>query len=137
MRLRAGMGFSRDPLVAAIIGCAIEVHRVLGPGLLESPYRRCLAREFTLKRLPFETEVALPVVYKGERLNCGFRLDFVVEGRVVVEVKSVARLMPIHSAQLLTYMKLLSAPRGVLLNFNVPLMKYGIRCLELRADASS
>jgi len=114
-------------LSTAIIGAAIEVHKVLGPGLLESAYQAALSREFALQGLQFEREVNLPVVYKGLRLDCGYRLDFVVEGKVVVELKSVERIEPIHVAQLMTYMRLSGKKLGLLLNFNVPQMKDGIR----------
>src|SRR5512137_2662061 len=93
-------------LTHAIIGAAIEVHRVLGPGLLESAYEECLAQEFTLRSLPFERQRPLPVVYKGMKLECGYRVDLLVDGRVVVELKAVETLAPIHDAILLTYLRL-------------------------------
>ena len=118
-------------LSAAIIGAAIEVHRVLGPGLLESAYQAALARELALRGLEFEREVSLPVVYKGAQLDCGYRLDFVVEERVIVELKSVENIEPIHLAQLMTYLRLSGKRLGLLLNFNVPQMKEGIRRVVL------
>src|SRR5215831_2865529 len=93
-------------LTERIIGAAIEVHRVLGPGLLESAYEECLAHEFSLQGLGFMRQHALPVAYKGVRLDCGYRLDFIVEGRVILEIKAIEALLPIHQAQLLTYLLL-------------------------------
>ena len=112
-----------------IIGAAIKVHRVLGPGLLESVYVKCLAYELRQAGLPISTEVRLPVQYEGVNLDCGFRLDLIVNGEVILEVKSVRKLAPIHEAQLLTYLKLTGLPIGLLLNFNVPLLKQGIKRL--------
>jgi GxxExxY protein len=109
-----------------IIGAAIEVHRALGPGLLESAYQECLSREMTLRSIPFLREVGLPVVYKGTKVECAYRLDFLVDG-VVVEVKSVSGIDPVHEAQVLTYMKLGQWKLGLLMNFNVPLLVNGIR----------
>ena len=109
-----------------ILGSAIEVHRLLGPGLLESAYEECLCREFSIRSIQFERQKTLPVEYKGIKLDCGYRLDLVVENTTVVELKSVAKIEPIHKAQLLTYLKLARLPLGLLLNFNVPVMKNGI-----------
>ena len=114
-------------LTEEIIGAAIEVHRVLGPGLLESAYEECLAHELSLAQMSFTRQVALPVTYKSRQLDCGYRLDFVVEDTVVLELKVVDSLQPIHEAQLLTYLKLGGWPIGLLINFNVPLLKKGIR----------
>ena len=114
-----------------IIGAAIEVHRVLGPGLLESAYEESLCRELALRNIPFERQVPLPVEYKGVQLDCGYRLDVVVDCAVVVELKTVESLLPIHEAQLLTYLKLSRLQVGLLLNFNVALMKDGIKRLVL------
>ena len=111
----------------AIIGAAIEVHRKLGPGLLESAYRECLARELLLRNIRFEREVPVPVVYKDVHLECGYRVDFVVAGTVVIEAKSVEALAPIHEAQLLTYLSLGGWPLGLLINFNELVLKNGIR----------
>ena len=113
----------------AIIGAAIEVHRELGPGLLESAYEACLGRELELRGISFQRQVALPVAYKGEELECGYRMDLIVEDEVVVEVKAVDTLLPIHDAQLLTYLRLSGRPVGLLINFNVPFLKNGIRRL--------
>ncbi|HTG74609.1 MAG TPA: GxxExxY protein [Terriglobia bacterium] len=109
-----------------IIGAAIEVHRALGPGLLESAYEECLCRELAVRSIPFERQRPLPVEYKGTRLDCGYRIDLVVAGTVVVEIKSVSNLEPIHDAQILTYLKLGGWKLGLLINFNVPVLKDGI-----------
>ena len=113
-----------------IIGAAIEVHRALGPGLLESAYQECLSRELTLRSIPFLREVSLPVFYKGAKVDCAYRIDFVVD-EVVVEIKSVSGIDPIHEAQLLTYMRLGRWNLGLLINFNVPVLARGIRRLIL------
>ena len=113
-------------LTSQIIGAAIEVHKALGPGLLESAYQACLARELSLRRVPFEREKPLPVEYKGVQLNCGYRLDFLVNDKVVVELKAVERMHPVHEAQLLTYLMLSGCRVGLLINFNVPVLKDGI-----------
>ena len=110
-------------LSSVIIGAAIEVHKYLGPGLLESVYEQCLCHELSLRNLLFESQKPLPVVYKEKRLDCGFRLDMVVEGLIIIELKSCEKLEPIHTAQLLTYLKLSDLNLGLLLNFNVPVMK--------------
>ena len=109
-----------------IIGAAIEVHRALGPGLLESAYHECLCRELVIRGIPFQKEVALPLEYKGVHLECGYRIDLVVAGQIVVECKSVEALAPIHDAQLLTYLRLGGYKLGLLINFNVVLLKDGI-----------
>ncbi len=116
-----------DALSNKIIGAAIEVHRVLGPGLLESAYEECLCRELSLRDIKFERQKSLPVAYKGVNLDCGYRLDILVEHLVILELKAVSRIEPIHEAQLLTYLKLAGLKLGLLLNFNVPVMKSGIR----------
>jgi hypothetical protein len=108
-----------------VLGCAIEVHKHLGPGLLESTYQNCLAFELTQQDIPFRKEVELPVQYKGVSLECGYRLDLLVEENLIVELKSVEELVPIHTAQLLTYMKLSGISTGLLLNFNVTKLKDG------------
>ena len=118
-----------EELTAAIIGAAIEVHRHLGPGLLESAYEECLCRELELRRIAFERQKPLPLEYKGARLDCGYRIDLLVEGRVVVEVKAVGAPAPIHEAQVLTYLKLAQAKVGLLINFNVPVLKAGLKRL--------
>ncbi len=109
------------------IGAAIEVHRHLGPGLLESAYQQCLEHELGLRGIEFERQVELPVAYKGVTLECGYRLDLVVGGAVVLELKAVDKLDPIHEAQLLTYLKLSGHRLGLLINFCVPVLKDGIR----------
>ena len=114
-----------------IIGAAIEVHRHLGPGLLESAYRRCLVHELGLRGLSVQTEVSLGIDYKGIRLASGYRMDIVVENKVVVEVKAVEALAPIHQAQLLTYLLLAGYQLGLLVNFNVPVLREGIKRLVL------
>ena len=110
-----------------VIGCAIAVHRVLGPGLLEATYQQCLAKEFELQGIAFKSEFPLPVYYKGASIDCGYRIDFLVENEVIIELKSVDELHPVHSAQLLTYMKLAKVKFGFLVNFNVELLKDGIK----------
>ena len=114
-------------LTGMIIGAAMEVHRNLGPGLLESAYQESLGRELVLRGIPFLRQVPLPVDYKGVRLDCSYRIDLLVDSAVVVEIKSVAVIEPIHEAQLLTYMKLGGWPLGLLINFNVPVLRTGIR----------
>lgn len=118
-----------NDLTEQIIGAAIEVHRSLGPGLLESAYEECLSRELGLRNLSCQRQVALPVEYKGIRLDCGYRLDLLVAQVIVVEIKAVEALLPIHDAQRLTYLKLGRWPVGLLLNFNVPILKDGVRRL--------
>lgn len=110
-----------------IIGCAIEVHRGLGPGLLESAYEECLCFEFSQKGLSFTRQVSLPVTYKGVKLDCGYRMDIVVEDLVIIEVKAVEKLIPIHDAQLLSYLKMHNKKVGLLLNFHVPVLKKGLK----------
>jgi GxxExxY protein len=116
-----------DELSKQVIGCALEVHRTLGPGLLESTYEQCLAHELSCAKLAFQLQVALPVNYKGVQLDCGYRIDVLVDGKLILELKSVETLLPIHEAQLLTYMKLARIPTGLLINFNVPLLKQGLK----------
>ena len=115
-----------NQLSSKIIGSAIEVHKVLGPGLLESSYQKCLCHELRLRGIPFEYEKPLPLVYKGEKLDCGYQMDLVVENAIIVELKSCEKIAPIHKAQLLTYLKLSGLKLGLLLNFNVPVMRDGI-----------
>jgi GxxExxY protein len=112
-----------------VIGCAIAVHRVLGPGLFESVYEPCLAYELHRAGLRFERQVLLPLVYEGVRLSQAFRADFIVEDELLVEVKSVERLQPVHQMQVLTYVKLAGLTKGLLINFNVPLLKEGVRSI--------
>jgi GxxExxY protein len=118
-----------EKLTREIIGAAIEVHRELGPRLLESSYEVCLSRELELRGISFEFEKPLPLEYKGVRLDCGYRLDLLVAGVVIVEVKSVEALAPIHEAELLTYLKLTGVKVGLLINFNVVVLKAGLRRL--------
>ncbi len=115
-----------NTLSSKIIGAAIEVHKTLGPGLLESAYEECLCHEFSLRGLSFERQKPLPVDYKGKNLDCGYRLDIVVEKAIIIELKSCEKIEPIHKAQLLTYLKLSGINLGLLLNFNVPVMRDGI-----------
>lgn len=116
-------------ITESVIGAAIEVHRALGPGLLESAYEACLSFELTQRGLKVEQQKPLPVIYRGVKLDCGYRLDLVVEDAVIVEIKAVDRLAPIHEAQLLSYLRLSGYKVGLLLNFNVRVLKYGIRRL--------
>jgi GxxExxY protein len=115
-----------EKLTESIIGAAIDVHRELGPGLLESAYEECLCFELSRQQIPFTRQVPLPVTYKDIRLDCGYRLDIVVDNRVVVELKSIESILAIHQAQLLTYLRLSGLKVGLLLNFNVAVLKNGI-----------
>ena len=115
-----------EPRTEQILAGAIEVHKALGPGLLESAYEECLCFELSQRDIPFARQVDLPVVYKGVRLACGYRLDIVVDDAVVIEVKAVERLLPVHEAQLLTYLRLSGKRVGLVLNFNVAMLKQGI-----------
>jgi GxxExxY protein len=121
----------KDPRTAPIIGAAIEVHRALGPGLLESAYEECLCHELHLQGLRFERQVDLPVSYKGLLLSCGYKIDLIVEQEVVLELKAVEAILPIHEAQLLTYLKLSGKHVGLLINFNTPILTRGIRRIVL------
>jgi len=116
-----------DALSNRVIGCAIEVHRHLGPGLLESTYTQCLAHEFTVNGITFEIEKPLPVEYKGVRLDCGYRIDLLIENELIIELKAAEEIMRIHEAQLLTYMKLAGISIGLLINFNVERLKDGLK----------
>jgi len=116
-----------DPLSERIIGCAIEVHRGTGPGLLESIYDVCLAYELQAAGLAFERQRPVPIDYKTMSIKTAFRVDFVVEGRVVVELKAVETMLPLHKAQVLTYLKLTGVSTGLLINFNVTVLKDGVR----------
>ncbi|HET9182545.1 MAG TPA: GxxExxY protein [Candidatus Angelobacter sp.] len=115
-----------EDLTKAIIGVAIEVHKAIGPGLLEGVYEECLCHELSLRHLRFERQLLVPVNYKGVTLDCGYRLDILVEDTVVLELKSVDHIHPIFEAQLLTYMRLLHKPVGLLINFNVSILRDGI-----------
>jgi GxxExxY protein len=127
-----------DALSNRVIGCAIpevalwpEVHKSLGPGLLESAYEQCLAHELSVAAIPFKLQFPLPVEYKGTKLDCGYRVDLLVDNKIIVELKSIDRILPIHEAQLLTYMKLADVSIGLLMNFNVKYMKDGIKRMVL------
>jgi GxxExxY protein len=115
-----------EGLTEQILGAAIEVHKALGPGLLESAYEECLCHELNLRNIRFERQVLVPVTYKSVNLDCGYKLDLLVENTVILELKCVERITSIYEAQLLTYMKLLHKPVGFLINFNVPVLRAGI-----------
>lgn len=117
---------TENELTEAVIGAAIEVHRKLGPGLLESAYEECLCRELALRGIPFKRQLALPVEYKGIKLDCGYRLDVLVDERVPVEIKAVELVLTVHKSQLLTYLKLGGWKVGLLISFNVPQLSKGI-----------
>jgi GxxExxY protein len=121
-------------LTRNIIGAAIEVHKLLGPGLLESAYEECLCHELALRRIHFEKQKPVPLVYKGTKLECGFRLDLLVETRVVVELKSIEGFGPIHEAIVLTYLRLSGHQIALLINFNVPVLKDGVRRFIMPRD---
>jgi GxxExxY protein len=116
-----------NEITGRVIGAAIEVHRHLGPGLLESVYSQCLARELLVRGIPFQRERPLPLEYKGIRLECGYRIDLLVAGVVGVEIKAIEAIAPVHEAQLLTYLRLGGWQVGLLINFNVVVLKHGIR----------
>ena len=120
-----------NDLTGKVIGAAIEVHKALGPGLLESAYEECLSHELDLKKIQYERQKPLPVQYKDVKLDCGYRLDLIVENRLIVELKACESLLPIYEAQLLTYLKLTNIKVGLLINFNVPVLKEGIKRLSL------
>ena len=120
-----------DSFTELVIGKAIEVHRELGPGLLESAYEECLCHELEDASISFERQAELPLHYKGRKLDCGYRVDILFPDKLILEIKAVSELQPIHEAQLLTYMKLSNISLGLLLNFNVPLLKAGIKRLIL------
>jgi len=127
-----------NQLTENVIGAAMEVHRLLGPGLLESSYELCLCRELGLRGVPFERQKAIPIEYKGIKLDCGYRADLLIDGRVLVELKAIEALLPIHEAQLLSYLQLGGWPVGLIINFNVQLLKHGIRrrVLNFREEVS-
>ncbi len=118
-----------NDLTGQIIGSAIEVHKALGPGLLESVYEECLSHEFDLRKFHYKRQYPITVEYKGVQLDCGYRIDFLVEDLVILELKSVDSLDPIHEAQILTYLKLTGLKVGLLINLNVPLLRDGIKRL--------
>ncbi len=115
-----------EDLTEQIIGAAIEVHRAVGPGLMESVYEECLCHELRLRGLRFERQMLVPVTYKGVSIDCKYRLDLLVQDIVILELKTVERVLPIHEAQLLTYLRLLKKPVGLIINFNVPALRHGI-----------
>jgi GxxExxY protein len=115
-----------EELTKEIIGAAIDVHRYLGPGLLESAYEACLCHEFKSRNIPFACQVPLPISFKGVNLDCGYRIDICVDNRVILELKSIEKVTDLHRAQLLTYLRLSGKKVGLLLNFNVPVLKDGI-----------
>jgi GxxExxY protein len=114
-----------EELSERVIGAAIEVHRGLGPGLLESAYEECLCHEFHLRSIAFVRQVPLPVEYKGVKLDCGYRLDIIVENALILEIKCLEHVLPVHEAQLLTYLKMTGKRVGLILNFNVPVLTRG------------
>ena len=114
-----------EELTERVIGAAIEVHRALGPGLLESAYEECLCHEFNLRGISFHRQVPLPVEYKGIKLDCGYRLDLIVDGVLIIEIKCLEHVLPVHEAQLLTYLKMTGKRVGLILNFNVPVLTRG------------
>ena len=116
-----------EQLATLVLDAAFQVHRELGPGLLESVYERCLSYEVRKRGLSVETQVVLPIAYDGHTIDAGLRLDMLVEGKVIVEIKAVEQLLPVHEAQIFTYLKLTQNRLGFLINFNVPLLKEGIR----------
>lgn len=124
-------GIEKDPFTGKVIACAIEVHRVLGPGLLETTYQQCLAHELQLCGMAFKLEHPMPVAYKGIHLDCGYRIDLLVEDRLILELKSVQEINAIHKAQLLTYLKLSGVATGLLINFNVRCLVDGISRFKL------
>jgi GxxExxY protein len=121
------MGLVTVDCANAVIGCAISVHRALGPGLFESVYEPCMAHELEKAGLRFQRQVSLPVIYDGVRFPHAFRVDFVVESELLIELKSVERLQPVHNTQLLTYLKLAGLHKGLLINFNVALLRQGLK----------
>ena len=125
------MNQERDPLTSRIIGAAIEVHRALGPGLLESTYEECLCHELEHRNVPFKRQVPVPIRYREKELSAGYRLDLLVEDTAIVELKAVEELHAIYKFQLLTYLKHARKPTGLLINFNVPLLKNGIERVAL------
>jgi GxxExxY protein len=133
---------NENEVARAVIGAAIEVHRALGPGLLESVYEECLAMELEMRRLSYNRQRRVDVQYKGRRVAAELRIDLLVEDQVIVELKAVEKLLPVHGAQLLSYLRVTGKSLGLLINFNVPLLRDGVRrvvnnCIDLRVFASS
>jgi GxxExxY protein len=127
----------RDADAGVVIAAAIEVHREMGPGLLEGVYQRCLWHEMVGRGLHVEREVAIPVSYRGERIDCGFRVDFLIGGQLIVEVKSLERTAPVHTAQVLTYLKFSGARQALLLNFGRPTLKAGLQSFLAAGESAS
>lgn len=121
-----------NQITEKVIGAAIEIHKILGPGLLESAYEECLCYELSRSRISFRRQVDLPASYKEVKLDCGYRIDLLVEEEVVIELKTVEKLLPIHEAQLLTYLKMMDKRLGLLINFNVPVLRDGINRIANR-----
>ena len=130
-RIFEARDYPEKDLTERILGAAIEVHKQLGPGLLESVYQICLAQEFSICGIPFEQEKSIPVKYKGVQLDCGYRLDFLVDNKVILELKTVDELTSSHKAQLLTYLRIAGCKVGLLINYNTPVLKDGIKRLIL------
>jgi len=128
------MVLQKHPAFDAVVGSAIEVHRTLGPGLLESVYQGCLGYELLMRGVPFRREVAIPVDYKGAHIDCGFRADLLVGDDLIVEIKSVEALLPIHTAQVLTYLRLTGASHALLINFGQLTLKSGLRSFAGRGN---
>lgn len=120
-----------DDLSYQVIGCAIEVHKHLGPGLLESSYEKCLAYELSCHQIPYKQQFPLPIQYKSVDIDCAYRLDLIIADNIIVELKSVSELRAIHEAQILTYMKLANIHTGLLINFNVTILRHGIKRFKL------
>ena len=131
MHNAAGMRDDHDPLTDSVIGAAIHVHRVLGPGLLETAYDECLTWALTRRKILVERQQVLPIIFEGYRANAAYRIDLLVEKQLIIEVKTVERILPIHEAQLRTYLRLSGMKTGLILNFLVPVMKDGIRRMSM------
>jgi GxxExxY protein len=116
-----------NELTGQVIGAAIEVHKFLGPGLLESAYEKCLCHELSLRKIDHQTQIEIPIIYKGVNLDCGYRIDILIPNKLIVELKACDGLLPIHEAQILTYLKLTDIKYGLLINFNLPVLKDGIK----------
>lgn len=136
MNRRGAETLRMNDITEKVIGVCIEIHRALGPGLLESAYEECLCHELSLTGLRFDRQRSLPVVYKNVKLDCGYRLDIVVENEIILELKTVESLLPVHEAQLLTYLKLTGLTLGLLINFNVPVLTQGLRRIVNRFEDS-
>ena len=120
-----------DPLTSTVIGAAIYVHQKLGPGLLESTYEECLSWALAMRKLELRRQVELPIVFEGHRVNAAYRIDLLIEGKLILEIKAVERILPVHEAQLRTYLRLTGIKTGLLVNFLVPVMKDGIRRMSM------